>query len=61
MTYDRYLMRNFLHTFGVCFIAMFGLVAVFGWRIFAEPRPLPPAKPKQPRRRRPNNLRRHDY
>jgi lipopolysaccharide export system permease protein len=28
MTYDRYLMRNFLHTFGVCFIAMFGLVAV---------------------------------
>ena len=40
---------------------MFGLVAVFGWRIFAEPRPLPPAKPKQPRRRRPNNLRRHDY
>ena len=28
MTYDRYLLRNFLHTFGVCFIAMFGLVAV---------------------------------
>ncbi len=28
MTYDRYLMRSFLHTFGVCFIAMFGLVAV---------------------------------
>ena len=28
MTYDRYLMRSFLHTFGVCFITMFGLVAV---------------------------------
>jgi lipopolysaccharide export system permease protein len=28
MTYDRYLLRNFLHTFGVCFISMFGLVAV---------------------------------
>lgn len=28
MTYDRYLLRNFLHTFGVCFVAMFGLVAV---------------------------------
>lgn len=28
MTYDRYLMKNFLHTFGVCFISMFGLVAV---------------------------------
>jgi lipopolysaccharide export system permease protein len=28
MTYDRYLFRSFLHTFGVCFISMFGLVAV---------------------------------
>ena len=28
MTYDRYLMRNFLHTFGVCFIAMYGLYTV---------------------------------
>ncbi len=28
MTYDRYLTRNLLHTFGICFIAMFGLVAV---------------------------------
>ena len=27
-TFDRYLLRSFLHTFGVCFIAMFGLVAV---------------------------------
>ena len=28
MTYDRYLLRNFLHTFGVCFIAMYGLFVV---------------------------------
>ena len=28
MTYDRYLLRSFLHTFGVCFIAMFGLLVV---------------------------------
>jgi lipopolysaccharide export system permease protein len=28
MTYDRYLLRSFLHTFVVCFIATFGLVAV---------------------------------
>jgi len=28
MTYDRYLLRSFIHTFGVCFIATFGLVAV---------------------------------
>lgn len=28
MTYDRYLWRSFLHTFSVCFIATFGLVAV---------------------------------
>ena len=28
MTYDRYLLKSFLHTFGVCFIATFGLVAV---------------------------------
>lgn len=28
MTYDRYLLRSFIHTFGVCFVATFGLVAV---------------------------------
>ncbi|WP_010582771.1 LptF/LptG family permease [Schlesneria paludicola] len=28
MTYDRYLLRSFLHTFGVCFVAMFGLVVI---------------------------------
>ena len=28
MTYDRYLLRSFFHTFGVCFVATFGLVAV---------------------------------
>jgi lipopolysaccharide export system permease protein len=28
MTYDRYLTKSFLHTFGVCFIATFGLFVV---------------------------------
>lgn len=28
MTFDRYLLRSFLHTFGVCFTATFGLVIV---------------------------------
>ena len=28
MTYDRYLLKNFLHTYGVCFVATFGLVVV---------------------------------
>jgi lipopolysaccharide export system permease protein len=28
MTFDRYLLRSFLHTFGVCFITMFGLVVI---------------------------------
>ncbi|MBI1345630.1 LptF/LptG family permease [bacterium] len=28
LTYDRYLLRNFFHVFGVCFITMFGLVVV---------------------------------
>ncbi len=28
MTFDRYLLRRLLHTFGVCFIATFGLVIV---------------------------------
>jgi lipopolysaccharide export system permease protein len=28
MTFDRYLLRGFLHTFGVCFITTFGLVIV---------------------------------
>lgn len=28
MTYDRYLLRNFLHTFFVCFISTYGLYAV---------------------------------
>lgn len=28
MTYDRYLLKSFLHTFAVCFIAMFGLIAI---------------------------------
>lgn len=28
MTFDRYLLRGYFHTFGVCFIATFGLVIV---------------------------------
>ncbi|MBS0205738.1 MAG: LptF/LptG family permease [Planctomycetes bacterium] len=28
MTFDRYLLRSFIHTFGVCFVATFGLVIV---------------------------------
>ena len=28
MTFDRYLLRSFLHTFGVCFITTFGLMIV---------------------------------
>lgn len=28
LTFDRYLLRNFFHVFGVCFITMFGLVVV---------------------------------
>ncbi len=28
MTFDRYLLRSFLHTFGVCFTATFGLVII---------------------------------
>lgn len=28
MTFDRYLLRSFLHTFVVCFVALFGLVVV---------------------------------
>jgi lipopolysaccharide export system permease protein len=28
MTFDRYLLRSFLHTFAVCFIATFGLVII---------------------------------
>ena len=28
MTFDRYLLRGFLHTFGVCFITIYGLVII---------------------------------
>lgn len=28
MTFDRYLLRNFWHTFAICFVALFGLIVV---------------------------------
>lgn len=28
MTFDRYLLRSFIHTFGVCFVATFGLMVI---------------------------------
>jgi hypothetical protein len=37
---------------------MFGLVGVYGWRVFSEPEAPPATKPKQPRRRRQTNARR---
>jgi len=33
-------------------ILMFGMIGVYGWIIFSEPRPPPAAKPKVARRRR---------